>query len=57
MSLRPAPPGQNVSRQHQTQLSGQSLRAFGYFGTQIAISQRTSNESARVAHWLSTGGP
>jgi hypothetical protein len=51
------PPDQNVKRVDQTKLSGKAMRAFGYFGDQIAISQRTVNDSARVADWLSHGGP
>lgn len=49
------PPGQNLERHDETNLSGQVLRAFGYMDKNVAISQRTINESARVAHYLSTG--
>jgi hypothetical protein len=46
-------PGQNLKRNDETKLSGNVLRAFGYMGQDVAISQRTINESARVAGWLS----
>jgi hypothetical protein len=52
-----SPPGQNTSRHDDTALSAQVVRAFGYLDKHVAISQRTINESARVADWLSRSGP
>lgn len=48
-----APPDQNTTRIDGTDLTGRSLRAFGYFEGNVAVSQRTINESAAIAHRLS----
>jgi hypothetical protein len=52
-----APAGQNISRVDQTQASGRALHAFSYHADQAEVAQRTINESARVADWLSGNGP
>ena len=48
-----SPEGQNTARADGTDLTGRSLRAFGYFEGEVAISQRAVNESATIAYQLS----
>jgi hypothetical protein len=50
-----APVGQNTTRRDETGLTGLNIRMLGYRSTQLAVSQRVVNESARVAEWLVRG--
>ena len=45
-------PRWNLENRSQTKENTQSMRCFGYYGRDIAISQRTINESAAVADFI-----
>lgn len=52
--VNPEPLSFNLQNTTPTSRSARNVRAFGYFGDEPVVSQRTINESAVSANWLNT---